>query len=163
MTLVRGTLGSGGAAMVLCLAVGLGGCHVNVASSEAGEGAQACYAAMACPQPKNPCQRAYCVEEQCELYPVAQGSLPQALQTEGDCQRAFCDGNGKVVAMPASQDKPADDGNPCTEERCEGLSPVHKPTTAGSPCAGGSCNGAGQCVPWSGPILQPGAVSPPAP
>lgn len=105
-----------------------------------------CRAAMECPQPDSPCLLAYCMDQQCVQVPSPDGQLPEEAQRPGDCQQLSCDGNGQVVAYPAGYDEPADDGNPCTEERCQGTEAEHAPKPAGAPCGdGGVCNGAGTC------------------
>jgi alpha-tubulin suppressor-like RCC1 family protein len=129
---------------------GLGGCAVRLPPDRGaadGEEAQGtpCNAPMDCPQPKNPCLLAYCVEQQCQEFPSPQGPLPPDRQQEGDCQRAYCDGTGSVASYPAPNDRPVDDGNECTEERCVGLAAKHPPKVVGAPCDAGVCNGAGRC------------------
>ena len=54
---------------------------------------------------------------------------------------------GSVTAQPA--DDPAEDGNDCTDNACDGTTPIHPDLPAGTPCgAGGAlmCDGAGQCT-----------------
>lgn len=123
------------------------GCAVRLPAGGADDGdAIPCQAAMECPQPDNPCLLAYCMELQCVHVPSPAGQLPEEAQQPGDCQQQYCDGNGQMVAYPASFDPPDDDDNPCTEELCEGTQPKHTPTQAGTACGEeGLCNGKGKC------------------
>ncbi|HTM19231.1 MAG TPA: hypothetical protein VL172_01945, partial [Kofleriaceae bacterium] len=42
--------------------------------------------------------------------------------------------------------QPVDDGNDCTQDLCDGDSPVYIDVAAGTACATGVCDGAGACV-----------------
>ena len=146
-----GAAAAGVALTTLGASAGFGGCALRM-SRDSGESpppegvaGTPCNAPMDCPQPKNPCLLAYCVDQQCQEFPSPEGPLPPDRQKQGDCQRAYCDGNGKVTSFPAPNDKPIDDGNDCTEERCSGLEAKHPPKTVGAACDGGVCNGAGKC------------------
>ncbi|MBW2526450.1 MAG: hypothetical protein JRI23_19880, partial [Deltaproteobacteria bacterium] len=140
----------GRAALVLvppCGALLVAACAVRLPPDGAGEGEGIpCQAAMECPQPEDPCLLAYCMEQQCVHVPSPEGQLPEEAQQPGDCQQRYCDGNGQMVVYPAAHDLPKDDGNPCTESRCEGTTPKQEPNAAGVKCGdGGLCNGAGKC------------------
>lgn len=70
-------------------------------------------------------------------------------QTAGDCQEEQCDGIGGTKMVAATLDI-ENDNNPCTNDTCNGSTPVHDNTPSGSACSNGGtgqlCNGAGTCV-----------------
>ncbi|UQA56515.1 RCC1 domain-containing protein [Polyangium aurulentum] len=61
--------------------------------------------------------------------------LPDSEQTKGDCLVMVCDGAGSRKVVPLAAD--ADDGNPCTADKCEGVTVVHTPQ-AQVPCYSGT-------------------------
>ncbi|MFO0759447.1 MAG: hypothetical protein U0359_23340 [Byssovorax sp.] len=64
----------------------------------------------------------------------------------GDCKGVKCDGMGNETPFDDDADKPADDGNPCTDEVCMTGMGSHPPSAAGTACGGGKmCDGAGVC------------------
>jgi hypothetical protein len=64
-------------------------------------------------------------------------------QTDHDCAKRQCDGNGGVVILPDPGDLPEDDLNPCTIEDCDDSTPLNAP--AGAACPNGACDGQGHC------------------
>ncbi|EYF00860.1 Hypothetical protein CAP_8949 [Chondromyces apiculatus DSM 436] len=89
-------------------------------------------------------------------------------QVPGDCKRLQCSGTSEVpVTVTFGSDVPADDGEQCTVEACNGDAPVHLPAAANSACAqdgGLFCDGAGACVeclaesqcpPWTNDCAMP--------
>jgi hypothetical protein len=69
------------------------------------------------------------------------GQVPQ------DCTEERCDGAGGVKQSPIFE--PLVDGNDCTDDLCQGTTPVNPPSALNSACSqnGGSwCDGAGSCV-----------------
>jgi hypothetical protein len=57
-----------------------------------------------------------------------------------------CDGQGGITDEVDDFDLP-DDGNPCTDDGCDGGSPTFTPTAAGTTCGAGLiCDGDGACV-----------------
>jgi len=130
----------------LGLSLALASCSVRVRPEQAGGAdGKPCNGPEECPQPPNPCELAYCVDQQCQVMAAPEGQLPDESQKKGDCKQVYCDGNGQQESYPAPHDTPPDDGNACTAELCQGLEPKQVPTVAGSPCDGGMCNGAGTC------------------
>jgi hypothetical protein len=65
------------------------------------------------------------------------------MQTPGDCLRVDCGPDGSEMTFADPTD--IDDANPCTDDVCNGTTPVHAPRT-GTPCAQGFCDSAGRCV-----------------
>lgn len=72
---------------------------------------------------------------------------PLPAQTPADCKLVVCNGQGATM----STTDPTDvfrDGNDCTQDVCNGMTPANPPTALGSQCAnnGGQwCDGAGVC------------------
>lgn len=69
------------------------------------------------------CRTAQCNAGECEYVDMPEG-MPLGDQIVGDCQELRCDGQGRsqVIQLPTDND----DGNPCTEDSCEGSTPTHK-------------------------------------
>lgn len=65
-------------------------------------------------------------------------------QTAGDCKLSACTGMSEVPE-PKADPTDFDDGDPCTEDACSGLSAVHK-VMPGAPCDIGVCSAEGTCV-----------------
>lgn len=84
----------------------------------------------------------------CGVANTSEGTpLPGAMQDDGDCQELRCDGNGASGSYEDNDDVPADDGNDCTTEECNGGLPQHPDAPAGTPCGDGAyCDGMGACV-----------------
>lgn len=74
-----------------------------------------------------------CVAGLCVFENTPEGT-PLAGQTPGDCARVECDGLGGSQADADADDLP-DDGIACTDDTCEGVTPVHTP--AEKLCYGG--------------------------
>ena len=55
-------------------------------------------------------------------------------------------GDNKSPEVDAAPCVPVDDGNDCTEDRCDGDFVVHQPLDEGTECAAGVCDGDGACV-----------------
>lgn len=127
----------------------LGGCGLRLGSPDptrrpAGPG-RPCETAADCPSPREPCFEAACADGACRAEVVTAGTVPEA-QAPGDCRELVCDGRGQAIPREDLEDTPADDGNDCTEERCDGDRAEHAPRPAGAHCgSGGVCNGAGIC------------------
>jgi hypothetical protein len=66
-------------------------------------------------------------------------------ETPGDCKTPGCDANGNVIDVEDTTDVPLDDGNLCTDEGCNGMSPIeHLPVPDDTPCgAPASCGPSG--------------------
>jgi hypothetical protein len=87
------------------------------------------------------CEDGACVKE------VAPKDLVIGTQVERDCRELRCDGEGGVMTVADLGDPPADDGNPCTDETCDGWTPVHRQVVPETPCGGGKyCDAVGKCV-----------------
>jgi hypothetical protein len=99
------------------------------------------------PGPDTECRARTCVGGTCGLTLTPVGTA-LSVQTSGDCQQLQCDGVGAIVSVVANNDKPVDDGNPCTTDTCNAGAPVHPAAAAGTACSQGGikCNGAGACV-----------------
>lgn len=98
-----------------------------------------------CPGLETECATRTCSAGICgkELHPL--GYLV-GVQSAGDCVKVACDGEGNAVPLPDDADVP-NDGNDCTDDRCEAGAPVKVGTPSGSPCGNGlTCDGAGQCT-----------------
>jgi len=134
-----GTAGGGGAGGV---AGGTGG--VAGAAGTGGEPPQ-CSTAADCPVPANDCIYRECVAGQCKEGYVTAGKALVS-QPAGDCQTAVCDGKGGVSQDANAADIP-EDSNPCTQDLCEGSSPVHVNQPSGMVCGDSvMCDGQGACV-----------------
>ncbi len=66
-------------------------------------------------------------------------------QVHGDCLKIVCDGAGKKKAMPDPEDG-VDDGNPCTDDVCQGTEAKHR-LRKSAPCYTGpdGTESVGQC------------------
>src|SRR5262249_10263820 len=95
----------------------------------------------------NACAVYTCASDTCSHTFGASGMVV-ANPTPGDCRSDQCDGLGHVVIAAADDnDRPADDGNDCTDEVCMSGVPSHPPLAANTPCEGGIavCDGLGAC------------------
>jgi len=93
------------------------------------------------------CQTHVCgADHICAVNNIAVGT-PVGTQVTGDCSVVQCDGNGAIVTVASSTDV-VDDGNPCTDDVCQGQTPAHPSKAAGVTCGGSSvCDGQGNCGP----------------
>jgi hypothetical protein len=106
-----------------------------------------CVSDEQCPQPVAPCKAASCYAGRCGSRPLPSGT-PLPSQVPHDCRQIVCDYKGEPGYLADPDDPPADDGDPCTVERCDGLLAVTGlPAPAGAPCEGGVCDGMGTCEP----------------
>ena len=96
-----------------------------------------------------------CVVQTCEAggvvtTPVAADTpVPGFAQVEGDCLLRVCDGAGGQANIGDLSDLPQSDGNQCTDDICDGLSPSYPATPAGESCdedGGFYCDGDRVCV-----------------
>jgi hypothetical protein len=125
-------------------------------TQSAGTGGQSCTTAADCPGSDTYCRQRVCQNGTCTQVLIAGGTaLPSSDQAQGDCQQQECDGNGEIVGVALEADIPPDDGRECTEETCEGTTPLNKPLVGNAcgtaSCAGfvwtppSSCGGQGEC------------------
>ena len=119
-----------------------------------------CSKAEECPAPTNPCEVAACSAGRCGSAPAPEGSsVPASSQVAGDCKVLTCGQAGDLVAAADTSDVPADDGNPCTREACDGSNPTHPNKDAGTSCddgdaGAGVCSSAGVCVACSPGVTE---------
>ena len=73
------------------------------------------------------------------------GPAPGANDAPDDCVDPVCV-NGSEMTSPDNGETPADDGNECTIEVCQGGNASHPPAPQGTACAAGTCDGQGACV-----------------
>lgn len=94
-----------------------------------------------CPAPQNECAEARCINNACTTQDRPDGTAA-ANQSPGDCKKNVCLG-GKVTPEADASDPPADDGNPCSIESCNGAQPSTSKAPEGAKCPTGAClNGA---------------------
>jgi hypothetical protein len=106
-----------------------------------------CTAASDCPGQDTECQVRVCSSGVCSTVNTPDGTSLSA-QDPGDCLEAQCDGQGGVKKVPVASD-PLDDGNECTEDRCESGEPKNPPLSAGVSCSQGGglvCDANANCV-----------------
>jgi hypothetical protein len=145
-------------AAVFCGAIALGcgattGNGGGTVTVDAGGPPVPCSTANECPAPANPCEVAVCVGGVCGKSAAPAGTkVPDTAQVKGDCKKISCGEGGAFATAADTTDVPADDGNACTSEACDGPNPVFPNKAAGTACgtgadggAGGVCNGAGTC------------------
>lgn len=138
----------------------LGACVADADPEHVAEAAAsnvACASAADCGSvPVSECSSWSCVAGVCVLDLVA-ARTPVAAQVAGDCSYAGCGGDGYVTQWYDREDV-VDDGNPCTEDRCEGYAAKHIAWPVGSSCGNGlACNAAAQCAPVCADGIQDGA------
>jgi hypothetical protein len=98
-----------------------------------------------CPGLETECATRTCVAGVCGVERRPPGYLV-GVQSPGDCVKVACDGDGNVASLPDDADVP-NDGNACTEDRCEGGLPAQGGAEAGTPCGVGlACDGEGHCA-----------------
>jgi hypothetical protein len=83
------------------------------------------------------------MEGHCALHQL-QGDGPSVSQLYGDCRTAKCK-QAKLLFEGASDDF-YDDGNPCTQDTCEGGASMNKILVGSSCGVSGVCNAKGACV-----------------
>lgn len=111
-----------------------------------GTGSRACANVGDCGVADTECAHPVCESGRCAMTFAPMGTALMA-QVPGDCKTAICDGMGHVTSSADPMD--ADDGNPCTDDSCNGSTPVHAPSAGGSPCGENGhlmCDGMGACV-----------------
>lgn len=91
------------------------------------------------------CREAVACEQRTCVFVDAIEGTALAQQTPGDCVQVQCDGLGKTRTIVVPTD--FDDGDPCTEDACDGPTPVHMPKSH-FPCYDGppGTKGKGACV-----------------
>ena len=81
-----------------------------------------------------PCRTYSCESSACKITYAPKGTLVGSTAA-GDCQRLVCDGLGDLILEPDEGDPPAEDGNECTLEACDGDEPIlHAPAPDDTPC-----------------------------
>jgi uncharacterized delta-60 repeat protein len=116
-------------------------------TTTASPAAAECDAPSDCPDPGNACVTRLCTNHQCGTANVAEGT-PAATQTDGDCRRSVCDGQGETTTVSDDADV-SSSGHPCTVDACANGQLTHTPALAGAACAengGDRCDGQGACV-----------------
>jgi hypothetical protein len=107
-----------------------------------------CNVASDCPGVDTDCKKRTCNAGVCGSTFVA-ANTPAGPQTAGDCRVNVCDGNGNIVSVTDSNDKPVDNLD-CTKDLCStnGLpSNPNEPIGVGCDDDGGNvCNGNGACI-----------------
>jgi len=100
--------------------------------------------------PDELCGDRTCNGQQCGWMYSPPAPLDAQHQTAGDCQQRQCSGSAATpVTVAWTSDVPADDGNPCTIEICNGTTPEHEASPANTPCnqnGGSYCDSAANCV-----------------
>lgn len=134
--------GAGGAGGVAA-AGGAGGSGGGV-----GGGCNAACCPEDCPEPTQVCIARSCTDSgECGTTWVPAGN-PSPWQVEGDCRSFVCNGEGNATQVPDAGDV-LDDGNDCTVDACNGLSPTNTSKGVGASCAqdgGLHCNATAECV-----------------
>ena len=111
-------------------------CSTGVAKCDGMGSCVGCLAPTDCPGTDDACQARTCQAGTCGLSFTVAGT-PLAAQTPHDCQKAVCDGLGKVASVADDGDLPLDDGNACTDEVCVAGAPGHPAKADGTPCSDG--------------------------
>jgi hypothetical protein len=107
-----------------------------------------------CPGQDTECQTRSCTSSVCGFI-YTQSGTPVSGQTDADCKKNVCNGQGQVSVIGDSMD-PQDDGNPCTLDACSSGTPTHNNAAAGAACPAGVCDGSGACVQCLVPETCPG-------
>jgi hypothetical protein len=145
----------GGAACVLALAGACGGSEFT--SDGAGgsgndgggpPGSGGCGAPEDCPGQDLQCAKRSCEAGACGITNLPLGDAT-AEQYAGDCKTVRCNGQGASLVEPDETDT-FDDGNECTEDRCQAGVPTNE-ATPGAACSlrsrgAGVCSAAAICV-----------------
>jgi hypothetical protein len=131
------------------LALAFAACGTNSGTSSVVDGGVAesfpCATGNDCSAPTNPCEVALCVAGVCRATAAPAGTrVPDSMQVKGDCKRLACGSGGAIAASSDATDIPADDGDPCTREACEGPNPmVQVDAACGGPAADAGARDAG--------------------
>lgn len=107
----------------------------------------ACTTPADCPLADLECAKKTCVGGKCGVFFVPKGTATGP-QTDGDCKRRECNGEGLAVIAPDPSDTPKTSTD-CGMMVCVGAEPTLSPYPAGFGCSSGGgrvCNGAGMCV-----------------
>lgn len=131
-------------------------CGTNGVCDDAGQ-CIGCITAADCAGQDTFCQAIACNAGVCGVDNTPLGvPLPDADQTDNDCQIEQCDGNGQPQSVADDADLPVDTGAECTEPACTAGVPSQAPLPGGTACGDATdtactnpdtCNGAGTCVP----------------
>src|SRR5262249_5919046 len=107
---------------------------------------QSCASDTDCPGVENACAHRRCAAGSCIQNFEAAGVVGAGSAKHGHCTSKVCDGAGNPQDVANSDDIP-EDGNECTDDRCDASGPKNDPFT-GTPCAQGvgSICSAGKCV-----------------
>ena len=84
---------------------------------------KACKNASECPGSDTVCRKRTCDAGVCGATFSDEGTDAGG-QVKGDCQKLVCDGQGAPKTVTDTTDVP-DDSNPCTDDTCDGVTPVH--------------------------------------
>ncbi|MDI1476820.1 DUF4215 domain-containing protein [Polyangium sp. y55x31] len=106
-----------------------------------------CHVTEDCPALERECVESVACEADHCVYTFAAEGTPLAAQVEGDCAELVCDGAGRGTRIPSGTDVP-DDGNWCTEDRCQGTTATHVRLQGFGSCYDGphETAGRGACV-----------------
>ena len=96
------------------------------------------------------CEDWSCTAGKCVSAQVPAGT-PIGNQIPGNCRARICNAMGDDEIVDDPTDVPADDGNPCTDEVCNGGEPAHPNEPAGTACmldggGMGKCDAMGVCI-----------------
>jgi len=120
-------------------------CVLTGTEGGGGTGLGDCDGPSDCPAASSACERVRCIDHRCATEAEPVGVRPVD-QTPGDCQVEICDGNGRTETRLDPEDTP-DDGNSCTDDRCNDGEPESAPLAVGESCDdGGICNDSAGCV-----------------
>ena len=104
-----------------------------------------CVTASTCPGSDTECHTRTCINHGCGVNNAPPGTLLFS-QTNGDCKKSQCDGNGNAQVVIDGSDLPID-GNPCTDDLCMGGTPSNPLLPSGAACGPNLlCNDTGGCV-----------------
>jgi hypothetical protein len=108
-----------------------------------------CVDATDCPGADTDCQKRTCTSGVCGIFNEDPGTpTPPQTQTDNDCKRVVCDGNGSATTMADDTDLPINT-NDCRTAACVSGVPMTPPKPHGTTCpANGTqtCDGAGACI-----------------
>ncbi|MFT3773531.1 MAG: hypothetical protein QM820_49780 [Minicystis sp.] len=119
----------------------------TTSSGTGGSGSRACVNTGDCNAVDTACAHPVCEDGVCKVQHEPPGT-PTQLQIPHDCRQNVCDGAGNVTVADDPTDLPFD-GNPCTDDTCDGGMPVHTLLPAGQACGqktGMACDDTGHCT-----------------